>query len=175
MKIISEADSRISLFARAHYIRFAAGRLQGHRRGSTVVECLTWYQGTMGLSLTGIIAWCPWARHISPGLVLVKPWKTHPYKTEILLMGHKETNQTNQVHRIAFSDFWNFVLVRIIKDFAELKVHLIHRKGVPLHNTEFILWGEEAGLVAVKRCIWREKNSTINCSCFLQIPVSPGI
>ena len=35
-------------------------------------------------------------------------------------------------------------------DFAEFKVHLIHRKQVHLlHNTVLILCDEEAGLVAV--------------------------
>ena len=38
----------------------------------------------------------PWARHIYPSLVLVKPRKTHPYITERLLMGRKESNQTNK-------------------------------------------------------------------------------
>ena len=45
--------------------------------------------------------------------------------------------------RMAFSDFSNVV-------FAELKVHLIHRKQVPLlHNTVLILCDEGAALVAV--------------------------
>ena len=34
------------------------------------------------------------ARHIYPSLVLVQPRKTHPYITERLLMGGKESNQT---------------------------------------------------------------------------------
>ena len=36
------------------------------------------------------------ARHIYPSLVLVQPRKTHPYITERLLMGRKESNQTNK-------------------------------------------------------------------------------
>ena len=36
------------------------------------------------------------ARHISPSLVLVQPRKTRPYITERLLMGRKESNQTNK-------------------------------------------------------------------------------
>ena len=35
-------------------------------------------------------------RHIYPSLVLVQPRKTRPYITERLLMGHKESNQTNK-------------------------------------------------------------------------------
>ena len=38
----------------------------------------------------------PWARHIYPSLVLVQPRKTRPYITERLLMGRKESNQTNK-------------------------------------------------------------------------------
>ena len=37
----------------------------------------------------------PRARHIYPSLVLVQPRKTRPYITEILLMGRKESNRTN--------------------------------------------------------------------------------
>ena len=37
----------------------------------------------------------PWARHIYPSLVLVQPRKTRPYITERLLLGRKESNQTN--------------------------------------------------------------------------------
>ena len=37
----------------------------------------------------------PLARHIYPSLVLVEPRKTRPYITDILLMGRKESNQTN--------------------------------------------------------------------------------
>ena len=48
-------------------------------------------------SLTGVTALCPSARHIYPSLVLVQPRKTQPYITERLLMGRKETNQTNKV------------------------------------------------------------------------------
>ena len=38
----------------------------------------------------------PWARHIYPSLELVQPRKTHPYITERLLMGRKESNQANK-------------------------------------------------------------------------------
>ena len=38
-----------------------------------------------------------WARHIYPSLVLVQPRKTHSCLTEILLMGCKESNQTNNI------------------------------------------------------------------------------
>ena len=40
--------------------------------------------------------WGPWARHIYPSLVLVQSRKTRPCLTERLLMGRKESNQTNK-------------------------------------------------------------------------------
>ena len=39
------------------------------------------------------------ARHIYPSSVLVHPRKTHPCLTERLLMGRKESNQTNKQKR----------------------------------------------------------------------------
>ena len=38
----------------------------------------------------------PRARHINPSLVLVQPRNTRPYITERLLVGRKESNQTNK-------------------------------------------------------------------------------
>ena len=35
-------------------------------------------------------------KNINPSLVLVQPRKTHPFITERLLIGHKESNQTNK-------------------------------------------------------------------------------
>ena len=65
-------------------------------RGSSVVECLTRVRGAAGWSLTGVTALCPWARQVNPSLVLVQPRKTCPFITERLLMGRKESNQTNK-------------------------------------------------------------------------------
>ena len=48
----------------------------------------------------------PWARHIYPSLVLVQPMKTRPCLTERLLMGRKESNQTNKTINIYIGD-WN--------------------------------------------------------------------
>ena len=36
------------------------------------------------------------SKNITPSLVLVRPWKTRPFITERLLMGRKESNQTNK-------------------------------------------------------------------------------
>ena len=38
----------------------------------------------------------PLSKNINPSLVLVQPRKTHPFKTERLLMGRKESNQTSK-------------------------------------------------------------------------------
>ena len=65
-------------------------------RSGSVVECLTRNRGAASSSLTSVTALCPWARHIYPSLVLVQPRRTRPYITERLLMGRKESNQTNQ-------------------------------------------------------------------------------
>ena len=62
-----------------------------------MVECLTRDRGAAGSSLTGVTALCPWARHINPSLVLVRPRKTRPYITERLLMGRKESDQTYKI------------------------------------------------------------------------------
>ena len=59
----------------------------------SVVECLTRDRGAAGSSLTAL---CPFTRHINPSLVLVQPRKTCPYITERLLVGCKESNQTNK-------------------------------------------------------------------------------
>ena len=65
-------------------------------RSGSVVECLTRDQGAGGSSLTGVTVLGPWARHIYPSLVLVQPRKTCPFITERLLIGRKESNQTNK-------------------------------------------------------------------------------
>ena len=75
--------------------------------GRAVVECLTWDGGAKGSSLTGVTALCPWARHTNPSLVLVQPRQTRPYITEILLMGHKESNQNHCKSLL----FFHFVLL----------------------------------------------------------------
>ena len=62
----------------------------------SVVECLTQDRRAAGSSLTVVTALCPWARHINPSLVLVQLRKTRHYITERLLMGRKESNQTNK-------------------------------------------------------------------------------
>ena len=38
------------------------------------------------------------SKNINPSLVLVQPRKTRPFITERLLVGRKESNQTNKIH-----------------------------------------------------------------------------
>ena len=45
------------------------------------------------------------SKNINPGLVLVQPRKTRPFITERLLMGRKESNQTNTFNK------WHIVVV----------------------------------------------------------------
>ena len=40
------------------------------------------------------------SKNINPSLVLVQPRKTRPFITERLLMGRKESNQTNKIKRV---------------------------------------------------------------------------
>ena len=40
------------------------------------------------------------SKNINPGLVLVQPRKNRPFLNERLLMGHKESNQTNKLFSI---------------------------------------------------------------------------
>ena len=45
------------------------------------------------------------SKNINPSLVLIQPRKTRLYITEILLMGRKESNQTNKYLIIVIADF----------------------------------------------------------------------
>ena len=65
-------------------------------RSGSVVECLTRDQRAAGSSLTGVTALWSLSKNIYPSLVLVQPRKTCPCLTENLLMGHKESKQTNK-------------------------------------------------------------------------------
>ena len=63
-----------------------------------MVECLTGDQEAAGLSFRGVTAL--WSLSMTrliiyPSFVMVQPRKTRPCLTERLLMGRKESNQTN--------------------------------------------------------------------------------
>ena len=86
-----------SLFSASCYL-FQVVRTN-NLRGSAVVQCQSAW-----LETTGPLVWAspasllcgPWARHIYPSSVLVKPRKSCFCLTERLLMGCKESNQTKQ-------------------------------------------------------------------------------
>ena len=59
-------------------------------------ECLTRDRGAAGSSLTGVHCAVSLSKNINPSLELVQPRKTRPFITERLLMGRKESNQTNK-------------------------------------------------------------------------------
>ena len=50
------------------------------------------------------------SKNINPSLVLVQPRKTRPFITERLLMGRKESNQTNKTKQSQFQRFLNQTL-----------------------------------------------------------------
>ena len=60
-----------------------------------MVDSLTQDGGAAGSNLTGRHCVVSLSKNINPSLVLVHPRKTRPFITERLLMGHKESNQTN--------------------------------------------------------------------------------
>ena len=62
-----------------------------------MVESLAQDRGAAGWSLTGVTV-LSLSMNINPSLVRVQPRKTHPFITERLLMGRKESNQTNKTN-----------------------------------------------------------------------------
>ena len=68
----------------------------GGGMGGSVVECLTRDRRAPGSSLHRRNCVVALKKDIYVSLVLVQPRKTRPYITERLLMGHKESNQTNK-------------------------------------------------------------------------------
>ena len=93
--------------------------LEREHSGS-VVECLTRDRGAVESSLTGVTALCHCARHFDPSLVLVQPRKTRPFITERLLMGRKESNQTNKIteleingHLVSYKIYQKWILASI--------------------------------------------------------------
>ena len=69
-------------------------------RSGSVEECLTRGREAVGSSHTGVTAL--WCLSIYPSLVLVQTRKTRPCLTERLLMGRKESNQTNKQTHVSF-------------------------------------------------------------------------
>ena len=61
-----------------------------------MIECLTRDREAAGSSLTGVTALWSLSKTYYPSLVLVQLRKNRPCLTERLLMGRKESNQTNK-------------------------------------------------------------------------------
>ena len=80
-------------------LQYSVRQLQTAECSGSVVECLTRNRRAVGSSLSGVTAlWSLSKTHLSKAsLVLVQPRKTRPYITERLLMGRKESNQTNKI------------------------------------------------------------------------------
>ena len=74
-------------------------------RSGSVIECFARDRGAVGSSLTGITTLCPLARRINPSLALVQPKKTRPDITEKLLLGCKESNQTDILNTKIVSEY----------------------------------------------------------------------
>ena len=96
-------------------------KIGGGGSSGSLVECFTRNRGATGLSLTCVTALCPWARHINPSLVLIQPRKTHPFITQRLLMGRKESNQTNKIWKISILVYQNSTILVILNLYVALK------------------------------------------------------
>ena len=66
----------------------------------SVVECLTRDRGAGGLEPHRRHCVVSLSKNINPRLVLVQPKKTCPLITQRLLMGRKESNQTNKQAKV---------------------------------------------------------------------------
>ena len=103
--------------------------------GSAVVECLIPDRKAAGSSLTVLSL----SKNINPSLVLVQPRKTHPFLTERLLMGRKESNQTNkQTNKKELKLYCYYVLRTQSLYYLILKCHL-HISGVNLSFKSWIM------------------------------------
>ena len=74
-------------------------------RSGSVVECLTRDRGASGFVPHRRHCVVSLSKNINPSLVLVQPRKTGSYITERLLMGCKESNQTNKTKHYYIQSF----------------------------------------------------------------------
>ena len=72
------------------------------------------------------------SKNINPSLVLVQPRKTRPYRTERLLMGRKESNQTNKTRQAPLVGcvVYNYGFVLYIFSFCALSDNCLPEKGI---------------------------------------------
>ena len=100
----ADPDKMLHFISRALTVcqstHLGVSRIQLYRRecSRSVVECLTSDRGFEPHRCRCVVSL---SKNINPSLVLVQPRKTGPFITDRLLMGHKESNQTNkQLYRV---------------------------------------------------------------------------
>ena len=131
----------------------------GRERSGSVVECLTRGRGIVGSRAS--LRCGPWARHIYPSLVLVQPKKTHPCLTERLLMGCKESNQTNK--QIKLGIFSNSTCLALV--LGAQKNRLIETVLLSTHNK---CYGWSKNMNFLFLCSKCDKGQDISCMPFIQ-------
>ena len=80
------------------------------------------------------------SKNINPSLVLVQPRKTHPFITERLLMGRKESNQTKTKIQLI-----HFCSHRESKDIDRLRPNFR-----PLISLDMSAWTLKGGFLAMR-------------------------
>ena len=99
-----DETAKVNWMGRTKYLFFGGRYIGGYTVGNHVLWGAQWLSGgVLDLRLRGR-GFKPHQHHcvvslsktIDPSLVLVQPRKTHPFTTERLLMGRKESNQTNK-------------------------------------------------------------------------------
>ena len=66
------------------------------------------------------------SKNINPSLVLVQPRKAHPFITEIMLIGRKESNQTNkQNSMVASASLWSIIIAQFSGK-AQFSITAVH-------------------------------------------------
>ena len=94
----------------------------------------------------------PRARHIYPSLVLVQPRKTHPCLTERLLMGRKESNQTNKTNTIS----------SIISECASSL--LFTHQNLLMTNLQFLIMAQNIVTIRQEKNRYKTPIITLYCS-----------
>ena len=94
------------------------------------------------------------SKNINPSLVLVQPRKTHPFITERLLMGRKESNQTNTSYLIGYNVSLLFDLENIPDNYEELvkKAGLLKRNCFASVFEKYFAYQQE-GVEGKKRAV----------------------
>ena len=91
------------------------------------VECLTRDRGFEPHQRHCLVSL---SKNIYPSLVLVQPRKTHPFITEILLIGCKESNQTKNKQKYGFKCIFFYMIVCTKKTISTALSTLITLDGI---------------------------------------------